>query len=188
MPDLPVLLVVSRAEAPAPERALLGAVLAAGPATGIEWIVAFASEGALVEETRARGVQVQVVRTREPNDLIARGRVARDLETLARAEQVSLVFGWGAAGQLLAGPAAWLADIPCGWYQSNDGDITVRDRAATLLRARGVVVRTDASEAAQARLRPHRHLCRVTDASSFAAAVRDLTLGDEESVTPIPDA
>lgn len=188
MADLPVLLVVSRAEAPAPERELLRAVLGAGPGAGIEWIVAFASEGPLVGDVRATGVATRVVSTREPSDLIARGRAARDLETLARAEQVSLLFGWGAAGQLLAGPAAWLADIPCGWYQSNEGGVTARDRAATLLRARGVVVRSDASEAAQARLRPHRPLCRVTDAPSFAAAVRELTLGDEESVTPIPDA
>lgn len=188
MADLAVLLVASGAEAPAPERELLRAVLAAGTGAGIEWIVAFVSEGPLVAVARGTGVATHLVRAREPDGLLARGRAARDLETLARTEQVSLVFGWGSAGQLLAGPAAWLADIPCGWYQSNEGEMTVRDRAATLLRARGVVVCTDASEAEQARLRPHRPLFRVTDASSFAAAVRDLTLGDEDSVTPIPDA
>lgn len=163
MADLAVLLVVPGAEASAPEGALLHAVLAAGPEAGVEWIVAYVPEGPRV-------------------------RVVRELEARARGEQVSLVFGWGADGQLLAGPAAWLADIPCGWYQSNAGAATARDRAATLLRARGVVVRSTASEAMQARLRPHRPVHRVTDASSFAAAVRDLTLGDEESVSPIPDA
>lgn len=163
MADLPVMLVVSGAEASAPEGDLLRSVLAAGPEAGIEWIVVYVPTGPGV-------------------------RVLRDLEARARGEQVSLLFGWGAAGQLLAGPAAWLADIPCGWYQGNDGEATARDRAATMLRARGVVVRTDASEAMQARLRPHRPVHRVTDASSFAVAVRELTLGDEDSVSPIPDA
>lgn len=188
MADLPVLLVVSRAEATLAEREFLRAVLAAGPAAGLEWIVAFASEGPLVAEVRTTGVATHVLRAREPRGLLARGWAARDLERLARAEQVSLVFGWGAAGYLLAGPAAWLADIPCGWYQDAAGPMRMRDRAATLLRARGIVVRTDATGAAQAQLRPHRPVHHVPDASAFAAAVRDLTLGDDDGLTPVPDA
>ena len=188
MADLPVLLVLSAADAAEDDRGFLRAVLHAGRAAGLEWIVAVVADGALAETSRAAGAATHVLRPREPQDLLSRGRLARDLEVLARAEQVSLVFGWGAAGQLLAGPAAWLADIPCGWFQDRAGGARVRDRAATLVRARGVVVRTDASGAMQARLRPRRPVHRVTDASSFAVAVRELALGDDDGLTPVPDA
>lgn len=127
-----------------------------GAGRGVEWIAAFTQDGPLVAETRALGIETHLVPAGRMRQLPQRVRATRALAALARERQVSLVLGWMASAQLLAGPAAWLADIPCAWYQVGLPRPDWLDRIATWLPARGILVLSEDVAAAQARVRPRR--------------------------------
>ncbi len=138
-----------------------------GKGRGVEWIVVFTKDGPLVAETRALGVETHLVPAGRIRALPRRIAAIRRIAALARDRQVSLVFGWMAASQLLAGPAAWLADIPGAWYQVGLPRPDWIDRFATMCRARGILVLSKDAAAAQARVRPKRPLRLVYPGASL---------------------
>lgn len=138
-----------------------------GQGRGVEWIVVFTKDGPLVAETRSLGIETHLVPAGRIRALPRRLSAIRRIATLARERQVSLVFGWMAASQLLAGPAAWLADIPGAWYQVGHPRPDWIDRFATLCRARGILVLSKDAAAAQARVRPKRPLRLVYPGASL---------------------
>lgn len=127
-----------------------------GRGHGVEWIAVFTKDGPMVAETRALGIETHLIEAGRIRDLPQRFGAIRAIARLARDRQVSLVFGWMVSSQLLAGPAAWLADVPAAWYQVGLPAPDWMDRFATWCRARGVVVLSRDVAAAQARIRPHR--------------------------------
>lgn len=110
----------------------------------------------MVAETRAYGVETHLIEAGRIRQLGKRIGAVRRIAALARERQVSLVFGWMVSSQLLAGPAAWLADIPAAWYQVGLPSPDWIDRFATFCRARGIVVLSKDVAAAQARIAPVR--------------------------------
>jgi glycosyltransferase involved in cell wall biosynthesis len=138
-----------------------------GQGRGVEWIVVFTKDGPLVSETRALGIETHLVPAGRIRQIPRRIRAIRRIAAIARDRQVSLVFGWMAASQLLAGPAAWLADIPGAWYQVGHPRPDWIDRFATMCRARGILVLSKDSAAAQARIRPRRPLSLVYPGASL---------------------
>jgi glycosyltransferase involved in cell wall biosynthesis len=134
---------------------------------GVEWIVVFTKAGPLVEETEALGVETHLIPAGRIRDVPRRIQAIRGIAALARARQASLIFGWMAASQLLAGPAAWLADIPGAWYQVGLPRPDWIDRFATFCRARGILVLSRDVAAAQARVRPSRPLSLVYPGASL---------------------
>jgi glycosyltransferase involved in cell wall biosynthesis len=160
-----------------------------GRGRAVEWIVVFTKDGPMVSETEALGVETHLVPAGRIRDLPRRIQAIRLIAALARERQVSLVFGWMAAAQLLAGPAAWLADIPGAWYQVGLPRPDWIDRFATLCRARGVLVLSRDVAAAQARLRPRRPLSLVYPGASLERfeAVRVESPHDLRSELGLPD-
>ena len=156
MTDLRVLIVMPLAEQLGGGEMMFRQLMEHGRGRGIEWIVVFTKDGPMVAETRALGVETHLIPAGRIRALRQRWHATRRIAALARDRQVSLVFGWMAAAQLLSGPAAWLADIPAAWYQIGLPRRDWIDRLATFCRARGVVVVSRDVAAAQARLRPHR--------------------------------
>ena len=156
MTDLRVMIVMPLGEQLGGGEMMFRQLMQHGRGRGIEWIVVFTKDGAMVAETHALGVETHLVAAGRIRDLPQRWRAIRRIAALARERQVSLVFGWMAASQLLAGPAAWIADVPAAWYQVGLPRPDWIDRFATLCPARGVLVLSKDVATAQARMLPHR--------------------------------
>ena len=156
MTDLRVLVVMPLGEQLGGGEMMFRQLMEHGRGQGIEWIAVFTKDGPMVEETRAHGVETHLIEAGRIRDVGRRIGAVRRIAALARERQVSLVFGWMVSSQLLAGPAAWLADIPAAWYQVGLPSPDWMDRFATFCRARGIVVLSKDVAAAQARISPTR--------------------------------
>ncbi len=156
MTDLRVIVVMPLGEQFGGGEMMFRQLMEHGQGQGIEWIAVFTKDGPMVAETRARGIETHLIPAGRIRDLPRRFRAVRAIAALARERQASLVFGWMVSAQLLAGPAAWIADIPAAWYQVGLPSPDWMDRIATWMRARGVVVLSRDVAAAQARIRPVR--------------------------------
>lgn len=156
MTDLRVMVVMPLAEQLGGGEVMFQQLMQHGRGQGIEWIAVFTKDGPMVAETRALGVETHLVEAGRIRSLWRRWQAIRHIAALARERQVSLVFGWMAASQLLAGPAAWIADIPAAWYQVGLPQPDWIDRCATFCRARGILVLSKDVAAAQARVVPRR--------------------------------
>lgn len=148
---------------------MLRQLLRHGRRHDIEWIVAFLRNGPMADETRALGIETHVVDAGRFRHVWRRVKAVRRVAALARAREVDLVVGWMVAGQLTAGPAAWLAGVPCVWYQVGTPRPDWLDRVATLLPARGVLVLSREGGAAQSRVRPSRRQWLVYPGASLDA-------------------
>ncbi|MBI3568266.1 MAG: glycosyltransferase family 4 protein [Gemmatimonadetes bacterium] len=133
---------------------MLRQLLRHGRGHGVEWIVCYLRDGPMVDEARALGVETHVVDAGRFRNVVRRIGAIRRVAALARSRQADLVVGWMVAGQLTAGPAAWLAGAPCVWYQVGTPRPDWLDRVASWLPARGVLVLSREGGAAQARLTP----------------------------------
>lgn len=83
----------------------------------LELKIWFLEEGPLVQECRARGVEVEVIHAGRLRDVRA---WRHTIDQLARAfgqSELDWVFSWMSKAHLYAGPAARRAGLPCGWYQ-----------------------------------------------------------------------
>ncbi len=156
MTDLRVLVVMPLGEQLGGGEMMFRQLMEHGRGHGIEWIAVFTKDGPMVAETRAYGVETHLIEAGRIRQLGKRIGAVRRIAALARERQVSLVFGWMVSSQLLAGPAAWLADIPAAWYQVGLPSPDWTDRFATFCRARGIVVLSKDVAAAQARIAPVR--------------------------------
>lgn len=156
MTDLRVLVVMPLGEQLGGGEMMFRQLMEHGRGQGIEWIAVFTKDGPMVEETRGYGVETHLIDAGRIREVGRRIGAVRQIAALARERQVSLVFGWMVSSQLLAGPAAWLADIPAAWYQVGLPSPDWMDRFATFCRARGIVVLSKDVAAAQARIRPTR--------------------------------
>lgn len=156
MTDLRVLVVMPLGEQLGGGEMMFRQLMEHGRGQGIEWIAVFTKDGPMVEETRGFGVETHLIAAGRIRAVGRRIGAIRRIAALARERQVSLVFGWMVSSQLLAGPAAWLADIPAAWYQVGLPSPDWMDRFATFCRARGIVVLSKDVAAAQARVRPLR--------------------------------
>lgn len=156
MTDLRVLVVMPLGEQLGGGEMMFRHLMQHGGGRGVEWIAAFTRDGPMVAETRALGVETHLIEAGRMRELPRRWRATRAIAALARERQVSLVFGWMASAQLLAGPAAWLADIPAAWYQVGLPRPDWLDRIATWMPARGILVLSEEVAAAQAHVSPRR--------------------------------
>lgn len=156
MTDLRVLVVMPLGEQLGGGEMMFRQLMEHGRGQGIEWIAVFTKDGPMVAETRGHGVETHLVEAGRIREVGRRIRAIRRIAALARERQVSLVFGWMVSSQLLAGPAAWLADVPAAWYQVGLPSPDWMDRFATFCRARGIVVLSKDVAAAQARIHPVR--------------------------------
>lgn len=156
MTDLRVLVVMPLGEQLGGGEVMFQQLMQHGRGRGIEWIAVFTKDGPMVAETRALGIETHLVPAGRIRDLPRRLAAVREVARLARERQVSLVFGWMVSSQLVAGPAAWIADIPAAWYQVGLPAPDWMDRFATWCRARGIVVLSADVAAAQARIKPVR--------------------------------
>ncbi len=189
MTDPRVLIVMPLAEALGGGETMFRQLMQHGRGRGVEWIVVFTKDGSMVTETEALGVETHLVPAGRIRDLPRRVQAIRRIAAIARERQVSLVFGWMAAAQLLAGPAAWLADIPGAWYQVGLPRPDWIDRFATACPARGVLVLSREVEAAQARLRPRRATRLVYPGASLERfeAIRGESPHDLRAALGLPD-
>ena len=167
MTDLRVLVVMPLGEQLGGGEMMFRQLMEHGRGQGIEWIAVFTKDGPMVEETRGFGVETHLIAAGRIRAVGRRIGAIRRIAALARERQVSLVFGWMVSSQLLAGPAAWLADIPAAWYQVGLPSPDWMDRFATFCRARGIVVLSKDVAAAQARVRPLRPLHLVYPGASL---------------------
>lgn len=167
MTDLRVVVVMPLGEQLGGGEMMFRQLMQHGRGHGIEWIAVFTKDGPMVAETRALGIETHLIEAGRIRQLWRRVRAIRAIAALARDRQASLVFGWMVSSQLLAGPAAWLADIPGAWYQVGLPAPDWLDRFATFCRARGIVVLSKDVAAAQARVRPTRPLHLVYPGASL---------------------
>lgn len=156
MTDIRVLVVMPLGEQLGGGEMMFRQLMEHGRGQGIEWIAVFTKDGPMIAETRALGVETHLIEAGRIREIGRRLGAIRRIAALARERQVSLVFGWMVSSQLLAGPAAWLADIPEAWYQVGLPAPDWMDRFATFCRARGVIVLSRDVAAAQARIKPCR--------------------------------
>jgi glycosyltransferase involved in cell wall biosynthesis len=120
--------------------------------------VAFLGPGPFVEETAGLGIATAVIpagRLRDPR--AALGTVRR-LAALLRRERPDLLLGWSAKTHLYGAPAAALAGLRgrVVWWQHEIPKRHWMDRLATRLPALAIGCSSEASRAAQRRLRPRR--------------------------------
>jgi glycosyltransferase involved in cell wall biosynthesis len=127
-----------------------------GRRTGITWRVIYLRDGPMVGETRALGIDVDVIDAGRFRDIGRRVGAVRRLAAVAREWRADLILGWMVAGQITAGVAGWLSKIPVVWYQVGLPRPDWLDRVATALPARGVLVNSRACGEAQSRVWPLR--------------------------------
>jgi glycosyltransferase involved in cell wall biosynthesis len=164
-----VLVVMPLATALGGGEQMLRQLLRHGRGEQVEWIVVFLRDGPMIEETRAFGIESHLMVAGRFREIGKRVRAVRRIAALARERRVHLVLGWMASGQLVAGAAAWLAGVPCAWFQVGTPRPDWLDRIATSLPARGVLVLSRQSGEAQARLRPARRQRLVYPGTSLDA-------------------
>jgi glycosyltransferase involved in cell wall biosynthesis len=148
---------------------MLRQLLTHGRGQNVEWIVVFLRDGPMVAEVRALGIDARVIEAGRFRNLPARLRAIGRIARLAQASGADLVLGWMVAGQITAGAAALLAGVPCVWFQVGTPRPDWLDRVATLLPARGVLVLSRASAAAQRGIRPRRRRWLVYPGASLDA-------------------
>lgn len=83
----------------------------------VEPVAVFLSDGPLVAEARAIGIEVEVVRAPRMRNVLAAERAKRALAVRLAALKADLVHGVTAWGHAYAGEAARLAQIPAVWFQ-----------------------------------------------------------------------
>ncbi|MGI4790761.1 MAG: glycosyltransferase family 4 protein [Janthinobacterium lividum] len=139
-----------------------------GRNAGIDWLVIFLQNGPMVRRVREMGATAQVIESGRLRECRYGATVIRIAATVRR-EHVSMVLGWMNQGQLYGAPAALLAGIPNAWYQLGIplGRSWV-DRLATCLPATGILVCSQASADAQARIKPARPLSVVFPGAELA--------------------
>lgn len=162
-----VMLVMPLAEQLGGGEMMFRQLLAHGRDPRVEWIVVFTKDGPMVQEARALGYETHVFDVGRLRQLRRRWRVIRAIAALARERQVSLIFGWMVAAQTITGPAAWLAGVPCAWYQVGRPEPDWLDRLAALLPARGIITLSRDCEQAQQRVWPRRPLQLVYPGASL---------------------
>lgn len=128
-----------------------------GRGLGVEWTVAFFSEGPMADAVRGWGVPVRIVpagRLRQPHRMA--GAILR-LRQLIMELHAEVVVTWMGKAHLYGGAAAALARVPAVWYQLGLPDPPCwQDRVATALPSRVVLTCSDTSTAAQEKLWPRR--------------------------------
>jgi glycosyltransferase involved in cell wall biosynthesis len=133
-----------------------------GRGLGIDWSVAFFSDGPMVAAVRGWGVDTHIVpagRLRQPHRLMA---AVWALRRLVKAIGADVVLSWMGKAQLYGGAAAALARVPAVWYQLGLPDPACwQDRLATRLPARVVLTCSATATVAQAKLKPHRPITTV---------------------------
>lgn len=83
----------------------------------VEPVAFFLSDGPLVEEARALGIQVEILRAPRMRNVLAAERTKRILALRLADRKVDLVHGVMSWGHGYAGAAAQLARIPAVWFQ-----------------------------------------------------------------------
>ena len=156
MNSLRVLIVMPLATPLGGGELMLRQLLRHGRNKGVEWMVVYLRDGPMVEETRALGIDAQVVPSGRFRDLFKRAGAVRKVAAIARQFRADIIFGWMVAGELTAGPAAMLAGIPNVWYQVGTPRPDWLDRTATLFPARGIIVLSRGGATAQSRVWPAR--------------------------------
>ena len=156
MNTLRVLIVMPLATSLGGGELMLRQLLRHGRNQGVEWMVVYLRDGPMVAETRALGIEAQVVPSGRFRDLFTRAGAVRKVAAIARQFRADLILGWMVAGELTAGPAAMLAGLPNVWYQVGTPRPDWLDRTATLFPARGVIVLSRGGAAAQSRVWPAR--------------------------------
>ena len=148
---------------------MLRQLLRHGRHEGVTWRVVYLRDGPMVEETRALGIEADVIDAGRFREIFKRVRAVRRIASLAEEWSADLILGWMVAGQLTAGPAGVFARIPVVWYQVGTPRPDWLDRVATALPARGILVLSKAGAAAQARVWPRRPQALVYPGASLDA-------------------
>jgi glycosyltransferase involved in cell wall biosynthesis len=116
--------------------------------------LAFLEHGSMVEQVAGLGCSTKVIpagRLRQPGRFIA--TVLRLRKWMVR-EQLDGVLSWMAKGHLYAGPAAQMAGLPAVWWQHGLPDGHWMDRLVSRVPAVEILACSEATKAAQLRLRP----------------------------------
>ena len=149
---------------------LLRLFLRHAPGAPDAWPLVFFEPGPLVEEARALGFPVRVIRAGRLRQPVRYMRTVRQLARWFRQESLTLVLSWMGKAHLYGGVAARLAGIPAVWFQHG---IPARDswmdRWITRMPAVGVLACSEAAAAAQRRLRPVRPVAVVHPAAELTA-------------------
>lgn len=128
-----------------------------GRGMGVNWSVAFFSDGPMVKAVRGWGVETFIVpagRLRQPHRMAS--AIVR-LKQLIQQIKADVVFSWMGKAQLYGGAAAAMAHVPAIWYQLGLPDPPCwQDRIATALPSRLVLTCSKIAATAQAKLWPSR--------------------------------
>ncbi len=149
---------------------LLRLFLRHAPGVPDDWPLVFFEAGPLVEEARALGFPVQVIRAGRLRQPVRYLQTVRRLVRWFRQERITLVLSWMSKAHLYGGMAARLAGIPAVWFQHG---IPTRDswmdRWITRVPAAGVLACSGAAAEAQRRLHPVRPVAVVHPAADLTA-------------------
>lgn len=158
-PEVPVrcLIVMPLAEQRGGSELTLLHLIEHGRDKGVKWSVAFFEHGPMVDIVRGWGVPTHVVsagRLRQPQRFAA---AIWCLRQLVRRESADVVLSWMGKGQIYGGIAAALAGVPAAWFQHGLPDPPCWiDRLATRIPACVILTCSNATAAAQAKLKPRR--------------------------------
>ena len=149
---------------------LLRLFLRHAPGAPDDWPLVFFETGPLVDEARALGFPVQVIRAGRLRQLVRYLHTVRRLARWFRQEGIALVLSWMGKAHLYGGVAARLAGVPAVWFQHGiPAQDSWMDRWITRVPAVGVLACSEAAAAAQRRLRPVRPVAVVHPAAELTA-------------------
>jgi glycosyltransferase involved in cell wall biosynthesis len=157
-----VLIIMPLAEQKGGSELALQHLMEYGQEQNIQWIVVFFEDGAMVHQFKAWNIETYVIpsgRLREPHRFLT---TVAQIATLARQQQVDLIFSWMTKAHLYGGLASLVTRIPAMWYQwGMPSPRSWLDRWATRLPAAKILVCSEVTAKAQSQLLPYRPLQTV---------------------------
>ena len=106
----------------------------------MEWSVAFLENGPMVEQYRARGIDVHVVEAGQLRDIGRFWATVERLASIARREQVDALLSWMGKPHLYGAIAGRVTGIPALWYQHGlPSTKNFLDRLTAMLSTQGIL-------------------------------------------------
>ena len=127
--------------------------------SGIRWIVIFFEDGPLVSEFESMGIETRIVRTGRLRQLYRFATSVASIVSIVQEEDVDLIFSWSTKPHLYGSLAATWAGIESAWFQLGIPDgrhLSLVNRVATALPAKGIFTLSHAGTLAQSALWPYR--------------------------------
>jgi glycosyltransferase involved in cell wall biosynthesis len=122
----------------------------------VEFSIIFFEDGPMVEDVKALGYRVSIIKAGRLSELHHYARTVWKLRRELRQQRIGSVLSWMAKAQLYSGLAGWGLNVPNYWFQHGISEGGWMDRLASALPTTGIFACSDTAAWAQRKSSPGR--------------------------------